>query len=84
MVNDLQKAKAKHSNPKAKTLAQDLAHNFSKNMDNDLNVRVAFDSFFLTLTKLNKFIKKGELGAGDAEKAISDFRKIDKVLQVIF
>jgi cysteinyl-tRNA synthetase len=84
MIKTIEKAKATKSNQKAKTLIAKLTADFDNNMDNNLNVQAAFDTMYENVAELNKFNKKGELNAEDAEKALSDLKKVDQVLQVIF
>jgi cysteinyl-tRNA synthetase len=84
MVLNLEKAKSPESNPRAKTLTTNLATEFNKNMDNNIDVKEAFDKLYENVAELNDLSKKVELSAQDAEKALSDLRKVDQVLQVIF
>jgi len=53
-------------------------------MNNDLNVKDAFDTLFSTLKKLDNLRKRGKLGYKDARTATDKIRKIDNVLQIIY
>jgi cysteinyl-tRNA synthetase len=53
-------------------------------MDNDLDVKTAFNKLFKTVDRLNRMSKQGKLSSEDAQKTITALRKIDAVLQVIF
>ena len=49
-------------------------------MDNDLDVRSAFDGIYGVLVKT----EPGTLAPGEASAALRTLKKIDEVLQVIF
>ncbi len=84
MVRSLEKAKSEESSGKAKKLVDDIILAFEKNMNNDLNVKDAFDTLFSTLKKLDNLRKRGKLSYKDARTATDKFRKIDNVLQIIY
>ncbi len=84
MVQDLKKAESADSSVKAKELAGSIVSGFERNMNNDLTVRAAFDELCETVSNLHTLLKEGKLGSEDANAAISDLRRIDGVLQVIF
>jgi cysteinyl-tRNA synthetase len=84
MVKNIEETKGTISASKAKTLSSQILIDFVNEMDSNLNVKGAFDALNRTITSLNEFIKKGELSAEDAKIAITNLRKIDQVLQVIF
>ena len=83
-INELQKNNAGHSTPQAKTLAHNFKVYFQKNMDNDLDVKSAFDTLHRTTATLRVLSQKGKLGPDDAKAAITDLRVVDRVLQVLF
>jgi len=60
--------------------AEDLRKAFADGMDNDLDVRSAFDGIYGVLVKT----KPGTLAPGEASAALRTLKKIDEVLQVIF
>jgi cysteinyl-tRNA synthetase len=84
MVRDLEKAEAKKPSKRAKKLAYSVISSFQSNMDNDLNVKNAFDKLFQTVLQLHKLMKQGKVSAKDAEAALSELHRVDCVLQVIF
>ncbi len=84
MVRSLEKAKSEESSGKAKKLVDYLLLAFEKNMNNDLNVKDAFDTLFSTLKKLDNLRKRGKLSYKDARTATDKIRKIDNVLQIIY
>jgi len=84
MVCSLEKTKTEESSGKAKKLVDDLLLAFEKNMNNDLNVKDAFDTLFSTLKKLDNLRKRGKLSYKVARTATDKFRKIDNVLQIIY
>ena len=84
MIHNLEKIKSTTSYTTAQTLAPNIVSEFNESMDNNLDVKGAFDKLYENVEELNKLAKKGELAVKDAEKALADLRKIDQVLQVIF
>jgi cysteinyl-tRNA synthetase len=84
MVCSLGKAETKESNQKAKKLVDDLIRVFESHMNDDLNVRAAFDDLFSVVKKLDGLRKRGKLSHEDACAATNRLRKIDSVLQVVF
>jgi cysteinyl-tRNA synthetase len=83
-VQSLQKANSPNSAPKAKDLANSIAQTFGKHMNNDLDVKGAFDALCCAVDRLSGYVSEGQLSAEDAEAAVSDLREADSVLQVIF
>jgi cysteinyl-tRNA synthetase len=84
MVQDLEKAEAVNSSEKAKKLAISIVSRFEEDMDNDLDVKAAFDTLYITVAALHKLMKQGKLGAKEAKTATSALRRVDSVLRVIF
>jgi cysteinyl-tRNA synthetase len=84
IVNELKKTETKQSSKKAVTIIRNLFMNFEKNMNNDLNVKTAFDQLISEFSKLNTIRKNGELSSKDASTAFANLQKVDGVLQVIF
>ena len=83
MVQDLKKAKSS-SNGKAKLLIAKIVSNFERNMNNDLNVKAAFDAVFAVVVKLQQLKKNDCMSAEEADVAINKLKDIDRVLKVIF
>jgi hypothetical protein len=53
-------------------------------MDNDLNVKKAFDSLCENLSYLLKFKEKKMLSIDDSKEVIAEIREIDYVFQAFF
>jgi cysteinyl-tRNA synthetase len=84
MVQNLQKATNAISSPEGKVLANSIQSNFENQMNNDLNVKSAFDTLYETLAKLDGLAKEEKLGKTELDVAVAGLRKVDSVLQVIF
>jgi cysteinyl-tRNA synthetase len=83
-VQDLEKANAGMSRGKVKKLAYSILSGFEEHMDDDLGVKAAFDELFSTVSAFRELKKQGELSSEDAKVAVSNLKKIDSVLKVIF
>lgn len=83
-VRNLEKVRSKTPSRKATGLVEELVPAFDKNMNNDLNVKAAFNSLFSIVSKLDNLAKRGKLSYEDARKAIERLRRIDCVLQIAF
>ena len=84
MVRSLEKAKSKEPSRKAKKLVDHLITVFEKDMNDDLNVKAAFNGLFSVVKKLDNLRKRGKLSHEDARTATDKLRKIDSVLQIVF
>jgi cysteinyl-tRNA synthetase len=84
MVQDLEKADAAHSSERVKKLAASIGSSFEENMDNDLDVKAAFDTLYTMVAALHKLMKQGKLSAKEAKAAMNGLHRVDSVLQVIF
>jgi cysteinyl-tRNA synthetase len=84
MVQNLRKAKSAYSSEKAKLLAGSIVSSFDENMNNDLNVKAAFDELYETVSELHGLMKEERLSAEDANAAMSGLHRIDSVLRVVF
>jgi len=84
MVRSLEKAESKKPSQKVKKFVDDLIRVFESYMNDDLNVRAAFDALFSVVKKLDDLRKRGKLGYEDACTTTDRLRKIDSVLQVVF
>ena len=65
-----------------KELSERLKRDFEKKMDNDLQVKEAFDELFRTLLILTRLAKKKKVTSEDAQHIITTLKSIDHVLQV--
>ena len=84
MVQGLEKAEAANSSERAKKLVASIISSFEEDMDNDLDLKAAFDTLYTTVAALHKLLKQGKLSAKEAKAATSALHKVDSVLQVIF
>ena len=82
MVKDLQKANSNTSAEKVDALSKKIIPDFEASMNNDLDVKVAFDTLYQTINALHEF--QGSLSAKDSKEIMRDLRRIDSVLQCIF
>ena len=83
-VHRIEDTESSRSSEQAKKLVGNIKAGFEKHMDDDLDVKNAFDSLRLKAAALENLAQKGKLSTEDAEKAIEDLKKVDEVLQVIF
>jgi cysteinyl-tRNA synthetase len=84
MVAGLEKVKAIGSSREAEALAGSVVSGFERCMNDDLNVKTAFDSVYETVARLNELLKQEKIGVEDANAVASGLRRVDSVLQVIF
>jgi len=78
-VRTIEKKIAQRTNPDTR-VAQRLKQSFAEKMDNDLDVRAAFNELYETLSKIN--VKT--LESSKASGIIHALRELDGVLKVIF
>ena len=83
-VKNLQEAKAQSSSPKAKVLAHSIAVTFSRYMDDDLDVKGAFNAIHAAVADLQGFTRNDKLSREDAQTALTELKEVDRVLQIIF
>jgi cysteinyl-tRNA synthetase len=86
MENNLKDAEGseQESSPQAKKLVKKIQTDFEENMNNDLQVKAAFDSLYKTASCLVKLKEQKMLSAEDSKKALEKLKAIDYVLQAIF
>jgi cysteinyl-tRNA synthetase len=70
--------------PHVKELIFGLVHSFEECMNNDLDVRCAFDDLYETLKKLLMYKKDGKIGKKDCKALEKGLKEIDVVLQIIY
>ena len=68
----------------AKILIKKIKTDFEENMNNDLQVKIAFDSLYTTVSRLFELKEKQMLNTVDSKEALESLKAIDYVLQVIF
>ena len=68
----------------AKILIKKIKTDFEENMNNDLQVKTAFDSLYTTVSRLFELKEKQMLNTEDTKAALESLKAIDYVLQIIF
>ena len=71
------------SNPQVDQLIYQAKQDFSKGMDEDLNISVALASLFRLIKGINPFISKGHLDHKNMGRILSTLKRFDSVLQVM-
>jgi cysteinyl-tRNA synthetase len=72
------------SSVRAKKTVAKIKTDFEKNMNNNLQVKSAFDSLFKTVSKLVKLKEKKMLNKNDSKEALHIIKDIDYVFQTFF
>jgi cysteinyl-tRNA synthetase len=81
MINDLQKKKSAKDYDVGQ-LSNRLINDFENHMNNDLDVKSAFDSVFKTIQKIHEI--RETLSAEQISGVMRELRRIDTVLQCVF
>jgi cysteinyl-tRNA synthetase len=81
MVADLEKTKLTSKPERQDKLTNTITIDFEDNMNNDLDVKSAFDSLYETTAKLHKI--RQSLGTLDVKNVLDSLRTVDRVLQCI-
>jgi cysteinyl-tRNA synthetase len=81
MVADLQQEN-QLAKPKSQHPLQVTSLCFEKHMNNDFDVKSAFDSLYETVSELHK--RRRSLSEKNLKNTLSELHKIDNVLQCIF
>jgi cysteinyl-tRNA synthetase len=82
MIAELQEAKPSSLSEKEEKLTGKILSDFETFMNNDLDVKSAFDSLYKTIGSL--YGMRWSLGAQDIKNAVTCLRRVDSVLQCIF
>ncbi len=82
MIKELQQQKSEDSSSEAEKLAATLIPEFEATMNNDLDVKTAFNNIYETINELHE--KCRSLGSKNTKKLMNDLGKVDSVLQCIF
>jgi cysteinyl-tRNA synthetase len=72
------------SSLKAKRLVKRITKDFEENMNNDLQVKAAFNSLYKTVSRLVKLKEKHKLSSESSKEALEKLKAVNYVLQVIF
>lgn len=84
MVHNLLKAEPYGHDEKGRELVNSIVSGFEENMNNDLDLKTAFDELYKTVSKLCDLMREKRLRAEDAKAAMSGLHRIDSVLSVLF
>jgi cysteinyl-tRNA synthetase len=82
MIADLQTNKQPHDQCKGDSYVGRLRSEFEANMNNNLDVKGAFDTLTETITQIHK--NRTTLPGEEIENTLSDLRRIESVLQCLF
>jgi len=82
MVGDLQKAQQPRDSCRGDSYVSRLSAEFEAHMNNNLDVKGAFDTLMETVAEVHK--KLGTLPMEEIENVVSDLRRIDSVLMCLF
>lgn len=72
------------SSNETKELIPNLLGSFENNMDNNLDVKEAFDQVYDIIKNLYYLKKKGKVSDKDSTEIYNNLKKIDEVLKIIF
>ncbi|MCJ7721658.1 hypothetical protein MUO98_04560, partial [Candidatus Bathyarchaeota archaeon] len=72
------------SSAQAKKLVKEITTYFEEHMNNDLQVKAAFDSLYNIVSSLVKLKEQKMLSTKDSEVALSKLKAIDYVFQAFF
>jgi cysteinyl-tRNA synthetase len=72
------------SSAAAKKLVKKIKSYFEEHMNDDLQVKAAFDSLYKTVSSLVKLKEQKMLSVEDSKEALAELKAIDYVLQAIF
>jgi len=61
-----------------------IVPSFEEAMNDDLNVKGAFDFLFAIVSKLDSLNEKGRLTAQEAKLALEELERVDRVLKIVF
>jgi cysteinyl-tRNA synthetase len=82
MIAELQEEESGGSSREVEKLAESVVPVFEGAMNNDLDVKTAFDNLYETINDLNE--KRPSLGVKNVKNLMSDLHRIDSVLQCLF
>jgi cysteinyl-tRNA synthetase len=77
-------AAGRKPDPEGRRLVERLRPDFESHMNDDLQVKQAFDSLFITVSELERLAAASRLRPADARRALREIRKIDTVLNAVF
>lgn len=83
MVADLRKATSSTSREGTQQIVSGILPSFEQCMNNDLDVKGAFDSVFKSVSRLDRLRKHAELSTKDADSAIAALERADRVFAIL-
>lgn len=84
MIRDIQEPKSARQSPEAGKIARSINQKFQDHMNNNLDVKAAFDQLYKDIANLHSVMRKKRLSSEDATIAVKSLQEVDHVLQVIF
>jgi cysteinyl-tRNA synthetase len=84
MIKNIQKAKSTRHGPEAEKIARNINKKFQDRMNNNLDIKAAYDQIYEDTTNLHSIMQKKQLSSEDATIAVKSLQEVDQVLQVIF
>jgi cysteinyl-tRNA synthetase len=84
IIEDFRTTKTAGSTSTGMAIANSILSVFEEHMDNDLDVKSAFDSLYSVAVELQQLKHKEKLGMEDANSAVANLKKVNEVLQVLF
>ncbi len=82
MVADLEETKPTAKLNGRKTLTSTIVSDFENHMNNDLDVKSAFDNLYETTSELHGM--RQSLSSKEIKNVLNDLHRVDSVLQCIF
>jgi cysteinyl-tRNA synthetase len=82
MIKDLEEQKSEDSSSEANKLAETILPVFEAAMDNDLDVKTAFDNLYETISEIHS--RRETLNRKSIKNVMNNLRRIDSVFQCIF
>jgi len=82
MISNLQQNQKNISDSRIKQLSDMIVAGFEEEMNDDLDVKAAFDSLYRTITEL--YIHKEKINMENKKEIDRNLRRVDSVLQCIF
>ncbi|MEM3598515.1 MAG: cysteine--tRNA ligase [Candidatus Hadarchaeum sp.] len=84
LIKGLRRVRAGEDSKVADRLIEKALSDFTFHINNDIDTPAAMDSLCSLVRDLEKLLKKGRLGAGNARRAIETIKRMDSVLGIIY
>ena len=82
MILEIEETQPSGETTKQEVLTSKLTGDFEEKMNNNLDVKGAFDCLYENVSKTHEL--RGKLEAGNVKNVLNRLRRIDDVLQCIF